>query len=65
MLRRRSLRLGGPKTPPEKFLLRLGVAPLRIGEPLRLGQAIVLVLFFIRLILEFVTLLFELSMEDN
>ena len=50
--RRRSLRLGGPETPSEKFLLHL-------------GKATVLVLFFLWLILESVTLLFGLSMEDN
>ena len=80
------LRLGEPKTLPENFLLRLGiaplhlgvaplrlgVAPLRLGEPLRLGiallhlgQATVSILFFLRLILEYVTLLFGLSMEYN
>ena len=42
--------LGGPETPLEKFLLRLSVALLR------LGQAIVPVLLFLRLILESVTL---------
>ena len=54
-----TLRLSGPETPPEKFLLRLGVALLR------LDQATILVLFFLRLILDSVTLLFGLSMEDN
>ena len=49
--RRRNPRLGGP--------LCLGVALLR------LGQATVPVLFFLRLTLQFVTLLFGLSMEDN
>ena len=57
MPRRRSLHLSGP----EKFLLRLGIEPLRLGiAPLRLGvvvgQATVPVLFFLRLILESVTL---------
>ena len=63
---RRSLCLGGSETPLEKFLLCLGVAPLRLGEPLRLGvallrlgQATVLALFFLRLILEPVTLLLD------
>ena len=66
MPRRRSLRLGGPETPLEKFLLRLGVEPLRLGIALpRLGQATVPAVFFRRLILEFVTLLFGLSMEDS
>ena len=53
------LLLGGPETPPKKFLLRLSVAPLL------LGQDTVPVLFFLQLILEFFTLLFRLSMEDN
>ena len=63
--RRRSLRLGRPETPFEKFLLHLG-EHLRLGVALvRLGQATIPVLFFLRLILESITLLFELSMEDN
>ena len=53
------LHLGGLETPSEKFLLRLGVTLLRIGK------AIVPVLLFLWLILESVTLLFGLSMEDN
>ena len=70
--RRRSSRLGGPETPPKKFLLHLGVAPLCLSEPihlgvalLRLGPTIVPVLLFLQLILESVTPLFGLSMEDN
>ena len=59
------LRLGKPETPPEKFLLCLG-EPLRLGVALlHLSQATIPVVFFLRLILEFVTLLFGLSMEDN
>ena len=59
------LRLGGPETPSEKFMLLLG-EPLCLGIALlRLGQATVPVLFFLRLILKSVTLLFGLSMEDN
>ena len=53
--RQRSLCLGRPKTPPEKFLLRLGITLLR------LGQTTVPVLFFLRLILEPVTLLLDLQ----
>ena len=65
MPRCRSESLGGPETPPEKVLLCLG-EPLHLGIALlRLGQATVLVLFLLRLILEFATLLFGLSMEDN
>ena len=70
--RRKCARLGGPKTPSEKFLLRLGIVMLRLGEPLclgvallRLGQPTVLVLFFLRLILESVTFLFGFPMGDN
>ena len=63
--RQRSLRLGGPETPSKKFLLRVGIALLRLGEFLRLGQAIVPVLFFLRLILESVTFLFGFLMGDN
>ena len=59
MPRRRSARLGGLETPPEKFILHLGVAPLR------LGQATIPALLFLQLILESVTLLFGLSMEDS
>ena len=65
MPRRRSARLGGPETPSEKFLLRLG-EPLRLGVALlRLGQATIPILVFLQLILESVTLLFGLSTEDN
>ena len=65
MPRWRSLRLGGLETHSEKFLLRLG-EPLRLGVALlRLGQATIPVLFFLRLILESVTVLFGLTMEDN
>ena len=65
MPRRRSACLGGPETPSEKFLLRLG-EPLRLGVALlRLGQATIPILVFLQLILESVTLLFGLSTEDN
>ena len=70
--RRRSARLGEPKDEFFVCMIRLGISPLRLGEPLflgvallRLGQVIVPVLFFLWLILESVTLLFGLSMEDN
>ena len=56
-----SLRLGELETPPDHILLRLGVAPVHLG----LDQATVPVLLFLRLILESVTILFGLSMEDN
>ena len=69
--KQRFLHLGELETPSEKFLLRLGIALLRLGEPiclglslLRLGQVTVLVLFFLQLIVEFVNLLFRLPMED-
>ena len=59
------LRLGGPETPPENLMLRLG-EPLCLDVAfLRLGQATVLVLFFLQLFLESVTLLFGLSIKDN
>ena len=57
--RRSSLRLGELETPSEKFLLRLSITLLH------LGQSTVPILFFLRLILESVTFLFGLSMEDN
>ena len=61
----RSLHLGGPETLSEKFLLRLG-EPLHLGVVLlRLGQATVPVLFFLRLILESITLLFGLPVDPT
>ena len=55
--RRRNPSLGEP--------LRLCVALLRLCVALlRLGQATIPILFFLRFILEFVTLLFALPIED-
>ena len=69
--RRRSLRLSELEAKFSKFSDLPRHRNPRLGEPLhlgvtllRLGQARVLVLFFLRLILEFVTLLFGLPMED-
>ena len=50
--RQKSLCLDGPETSLEKFFLSLGVVTVTL-------------LLFLRLILESVTLLFGLSMEDN
>ena len=66
------LRLGEPEAeffefsvPPRSRKPRLG-GPLCLGVTLlRLGQATVPVMFSLRLILESVTILFELSMKDN
>ena len=70
--RRRSARLGEPEDEFSVCMIHLGVSPLRLGGPLFLGVALlsvgqvtVPVLFFLWLILEYVTLLFGLSIEDN
>ena len=62
--RQRSLRIGETEAEFSEFSNLPRRRNLRLGEPLHLGQATVPVLFFIRLILEFVTLLFRLPMED-
>ena len=64
MPRRRSLLLGEPEVEFSEFSDPPRRRNPRLGEPLCLGQAIVRVLFFLRLILESVTLLFGLPMED-
>ena len=64
--------LGDPEAEFFEISVLLRCRNPRLGEPLclgvtllRLGQATVPVMFFLRLILESVTLLFELSMKDN
>ena len=60
----RSLCLGEPEAEFFEFFDPPRLRNPRLGEPLRLGQAIVPVLLFLRLILEFITLLFGFPMED-
>ena len=63
--RRRSLLLGELEVEFSEFFNPSRCRNLHLGViVLRLGQAIIQVLFFLRLILESVTLLFELPIED-
>ena len=62
--RLRSALLGEPEAEFSKFSDPHRRRNPRLGKPLRLGQTTAPVLFFLWLILEFVTLLFGLPMED-